>query len=175
MAFAVSSALTKVGVKAVLSGGGAAAIYAPSAYTSHDLDFILSFGSGLAGRNALLGIGFEQSSTRGIFVSAETPVTVELLPGPAAVGNEVIAVFNYLNRGDQTLCILREEDCLKDRLAAAIHWNDLQSARQAAMVSLCFECDLGEVEAWCRKEGGLGVFRQFMKLREGGPGVSSPP
>lgn len=175
VAFAVSTALTKSGLTAVLSGGGAASVYAPAAYTSHDLDFILSFGSGSAGRAALLEAGFDQSPTRGIFVSVETPVTVELLPGPVAVGDELVTRFKTLHRGDQSLRILREEDCLKDRLAAAIHWNDLQSARQAAMVSLCFDCDLQEVEAWCRKEGGSQIFDLFMKFRNSGPRVLSPP
>jgi hypothetical protein len=42
VAFAVCSALDRIGERAVLCGGSAATYYAPDAYQSRDLDFVLS-------------------------------------------------------------------------------------------------------------------------------------
>lgn len=164
VAFAVSTVLTENGVKAVLSGGGAASVYAPKAHTSDDLDFILTFSNGSRGKEALETIGFTQSTSRGIFVSNETPLTVELLPGPAAIGDEVITDFNTMRRDDQTLVILTATDCIRDRLAAGIYWNDLQAAKQAALVANHTEFDLEKVRAWCDQENGLRTFEVFYKF-----------
>ena len=43
MAFKVCTALDTVGIRAVLTGGSAATVYAPEAYQSSDADFIAPF------------------------------------------------------------------------------------------------------------------------------------
>lgn len=164
VAFTVSTALSLAGVQAVLSGGGAAAVYAPAACTSDDLDFILTFSRGNKGKAALESIGFEQSTSRGIFVSGETPLTVELLPGPVAIGDEIITEFNTMRRDDETLFVLTAADSIRDRLAAGIYWNDLQAARQAALVAKHAEFDLEKIRSWCEQENGLKTFELFYKF-----------
>ena len=50
-AYLVCSAMKNAGVTAVLSGGAAAAIYAPKAYKTQDLDFVLHFAVSMPSAN----------------------------------------------------------------------------------------------------------------------------
>jgi hypothetical protein len=58
IAFAVCTALERAGFVAVLTGGSAATFYAPDAYQSKDLDFVITL-RGQAGEEALKAIGFD--------------------------------------------------------------------------------------------------------------------
>jgi hypothetical protein len=59
VAFAVCTALERSGFRAVLTGGSAATYYAPEAYQSGDLDFVITL-RGKEGEKALASLGFER-------------------------------------------------------------------------------------------------------------------
>lgn len=56
------------------------------------------------------------------------------------------------------LRLLSPTDCVKDRLAAYFHWDDMQSLAQAALVAYANEIDLAEVESWATREGKREAF-----------------
>jgi len=76
--FAVAAVLREIPVEAVLTGGSAATIYAPHAYTSADADFILrdEISSKDLGR-ALATIGFRPAAARGMFEHPLSTFTVD--------------------------------------------------------------------------------------------------
>ena len=51
------------------------------------------------------------------------------------------------------LNLLSPTDCVKDRLAAYYHWNDLQCLEQALTVTEHREIDFNEVRRWSSLEG----------------------
>jgi hypothetical protein len=166
IAFEVCSAFERVGVTAVLSGGGAATIYAPEAYESRDLDFIFQAQLWLPNADPVLALGFAESSTRGTFAHPDIPFTLEFLKGPLAVGDEVIQTWNTFHKGELTLHVISPTDVVKDRLASVIHYRDHSAIRQAAAVAQSVQVELDSIRAWCENEGGADVFAIFQKFRE---------
>lgn len=57
---------------------------------------------------------------------------------------------------------LSPTDCVKDRLAAFFHGNDLECFGQALLVANAAEVDLAEIERWAMKEGQGGKFSRFL-------------
>lgn len=161
LAFLVCTALDRHGVTAVLSGGGAATIYAPEAYQSRDLDFILGFWSNLGGASAkpLLELGFTEK--RGSYHHPLTPFTVEFPPGPLAIGNEILRDWETLRERDLLLHILSPTDCVRDRLAWFLFGNDYSALEQALAVAFRHQIDMEKIEAWCLAEGEPRKFAIF--------------
>jgi len=162
LAFIVCTALHCQGTTAVLSGGGAATVYAPEAYQSRDLDFILGFWSALGGESdaALRALGFTQHG--GTYSNAATPFTLEFPAGPLMVGEERIFEWDTLTQGEYLLYILQPTDCVRDRLAWFLFNNDFSSLEQALAVATRHPIDLEAIENWARREG---VSRQFAFFR----------
>ena len=149
--------MDRAGVVVVLSGGGAATFYAPEAYQTKDLDFVLPFVFRSPSEHTILDLGFEATRTRGTYARPGTPFTLEFIDGPLAVGDEMIAVWYTHRQDDRVLYVISPTDCVRDRLAGAIHWNDLASIRQAVAVARRHPLNLAKVEAWCEAEGGSRV------------------
>lgn len=160
VAFEVGTALADANVVAVLSGGGAAATYAPEAYQTQDLDFILQ--SARVKVDPILELGFRPRGRSGMYEHPDIPFTLEFPGGPLAVGDEVVREWMTLREADRQLNILTPTDCVRDRLAAAIHWKDEKSIEQALAVARRHSTDLSTIENWCRAEGGDAVFQSFM-------------
>jgi hypothetical protein len=163
VAFAVCSALDRAGVTAVLTGGSAATVYAPDAYQSRDLDFILQFGAAISPPSAkpLLDIGFVPLGRSAMFGHELLPYTLEFPAGPLAVGAEVLTAWHTLRDERGLLHILSPTDCVRDRLAGAIHFRDFSSIRQAVAVASRQRVDLEQIEQWCASEGGGRQYRAF--------------
>ncbi len=162
VAYEVCSAFHRENVLAVLVGGGAATYYAPRAYETKDLDFVLHlelFGSPKL--SILDGLGFTPSSAAGTYQHLEIPYTLEILRGPLAVGGEMISKWKTHWKGDLVLHVLSPTDCVKDRLAHAIHFHDPNAARQAAEVARLHVVDMNEIKRWCEDEGGMQSFNYF--------------
>jgi len=83
---------------------------------------------------------------------------VEFPSGPPAVGKEPIGDINEIEFTTGVLRLLSPTDCVKDRLAAYYHWDDLQSLEQAVLVAQSNNIDMSEVMRWSKEEGKADAF-----------------
>lgn len=151
VAFYVCTALDRAGITAVLTGGSAATFYAPDAYQSRDIDFVITIWAP-NGERALIDAGF----TRDIdcYVHPATIFPIEFPNGPLMVGDDHIREWNTVRRDDQLLNVLSPTDSCRDRLAAYLFWNDFSGLDQAIAVCRArSDVDLAVVRAWCGKTG----------------------
>jgi hypothetical protein len=162
VAFAVCTALHRTGVTAVLTGGSAATVYAPDAYQSRDLDFVVEFRTaGADAAGALAAIGYRLTGDH--YEHAENPLDLEFPKGPLAVGGDLIREWQTLRDGDLLLHIIEPTDCCRDRLAGFLFWNDRGSLDQAVAVARAQRdaVNVGAVKSWCESEGHSGRFAEF--------------
>lgn len=153
--FAVSAALEANGMSGVLTGGSAAALYAPQAYVSCDADFILEADDPLDDvAVALRTIRYERYGRSRIFVHPDSEFTVDFPKGPLAVGGEYIRETHVLERRGLRLRILTRIDCIRDRLAHFYFWNDYTALNAAVSVAAqsTDEVDLVFLRAWTERE-----------------------
>ncbi len=61
------------------------------------------------------------------------------------------------------LSLLSPTDCVKDRLAAFYHWNDLQCLEQALLVAEAKKVDLKEVQRWSVAENKSVEFQRIRR------------
>jgi hypothetical protein len=92
VAFAVCTALDEAGITAILTGGSAATFYAPDAYQSSDLDFVITFHSGGDGAGALAALGYRPES--GAYIHSDSPLPIEFPRTPHDWGRPHHAVGN---------------------------------------------------------------------------------
>jgi len=152
IAYAVCTLFHNCGKTVVLTGGSAATIYAPAHYQSRDLDFVMQFSSGgLAVVQKLQELGFE-SGPSSIYKHPNSAFTIDFIAGDLAVGEKYISSWKTLHKGDQILHILSPEDCICDRLASYIYWNDFSALSAAAGVYNTTHANLDDVRTWLEKE-----------------------
>lgn len=152
VAFAVCTALDRVGTRAVLTGGSAATYYAPDAYQSDDLDFVIAFSAG-EGQQALFDLGYERVGD--FYRHPDSPFPLEFPPGPLAVGDDRIESWHTARRDGEVLYVLSPTDSCRDRLAALLFWTDYSGLEQALAVCRATweDIDLPAIADWCRREG----------------------
>jgi len=156
----ISSHLRRYDIHVVLSGGSCVAIYSAGKYVSKDLDFIdTRFTTQREICDAMLVIGFVPENR--YFKHPEVDWLVEFPSGPLAVGKEPVGAINEIEFVTGTLKILSPTDCVKDRLAAYYHWNDLQGLEQAILVAQSNDIDLTEVRRWSKVEGMSDAFARI--------------
>lgn len=144
-------------IDVVLSGGACVTIYSEGRYVSRDLDFIETrFATVSQIRDAMAGIGFTPENR--YFKHTDTDYFVEFPSGPLSVGKEPAGPIDEIEFSTGVLRILSPTDCVKDRLAAYYHWNDLQSLEQAVLVAQSRKVDTREIRRWSRKEGMENAF-----------------
>jgi hypothetical protein len=160
VAFAVCTALERAGFVVVLTGGSAATFYAPDAYQSKDLDFIITL-RGSAGENALKAIGFERKGD--YYVHPASPFLLEFPPGPLAIGEDAVTTWSTIRREGAVLHVLSPTDSCRDRLASFLFWNDFSGLEQALAVFQArrAEVDLESIRDWCRREKQSEKFELF--------------
>lgn len=148
------------GFRVVLTGGSCVTIYSMNQYVSNDLDFIEEAGTSRKEIGAVLkGLGFSQENR--YFVHPDTSYSIEFPPGPLSIGSETVMQVNILEFKTGRLALLSPTDCVKDRLAAYYHWNDLQCLEQALLVAEHQEIDLSEVRRWSNQEGMQTKFNEI--------------
>jgi hypothetical protein len=164
VAFIVCTALERSGVTAVLTGGSAATVYAPDAYQSADLDFVVEFRAEDADPvKALTGLGYHLKGDH--YVHAENPLPLEFPKGPLAVGGDLIREWETFRDGDLLLHIIEPTDCCRDRLAGFLFWNDRGSLDQAVAVARAQEhsVEIETVRRWCESKGHVEKFAEFAR------------
>jgi len=156
----VQSHLQKREIKVVLSGGACVSIYSSDRYVSKDLDLVnIHFAKPRDISAAMEEIGFQEDGQH--FKHPDNEFFVEFPLGPLSVGEEPIKDIEERKLTTGVLRIISPTECVKDRLAAYYHWNDLQCLEQASLVAGMNDIDLKEVERWSKVEGKIAEFRQI--------------
>ncbi|MBU0650683.1 nucleotidyltransferase [bacterium] len=142
--------LSKYGIEAVLVGGACVSIYSKNKYMSYDLDFI-SYESDKKIKEALEEIGFKYDRKK-YYTHPDCKYFLEFLVPPIVIGNQPIQKFNRISSELGSVKILTPTDCVKDRLAAYIYWDDKESLEQAVMVARSQKINMNEIKKWAEKE-----------------------
>jgi hypothetical protein len=167
LAALICDACKENGIDVVLSGGACVSIYVKNKYESFDLDFVLLSHVGQNEIGSVLeALGFKKDGRH--YRHPRTPYIVEFLSPPLSVGDEPVREVREIRRGKRVLKLLSPTDCVKDRLAAFYHWNDLPSLDQAVLVCGDESVDLREVRRWSIHEGmkdKLELFKEALAKR----------
>lgn len=164
IATAVSEALQKHGITAIMSGGGCVSVYSENKYQSDDLDFIDSYRDKPRIQKALLEIGFYSNKDR-YYRNDTTEIYLEFPPGPVMIGNEFAKDPVDWDTPTGKIRMLSPTDCVKDRLVKFYEWNDSQALYQALLVVAAQPVNLREIERWSIKsEGREDRYRFFRGL-----------
>lgn len=156
------TALDHVGVQVVLTGGSAATVYAPEAYQSRDLDFIITRSvEGARADQALEKLGYVLQGQ--VYVHSVNPLTLDFRPGPVAIGGDPITEWDTLVEQTRHLNILKPTDACRDRLAGFLFWNDRGSLEQAVAIARARPVNLGAIRRWCARERAEEKFREFKR------------
>ena len=107
VAFAVCTALHRAGYTVVITGGSPATFYAPRAYLSDDIDFIITL-KGIGGEDALKRLGYHRKGD--YYVNPSSRFPLEFPPGPLAVGDDLIDSWQTFRRRKQLLHVLSPTD-----------------------------------------------------------------
>lgn len=164
VALMVGAALTRHGIRAVLTGGACVSIYTDGAYVSQDADFVIQAAPARLQQkvdDALATLGFVRKNDR--YVHARTPFYVEFPPGPLSIGGD-LDIRPVARRGGRgTALLLSPTDCCRDRLAAFYFWNDRQSLEHAVDVARHRDVDLRVVKAWSIAERSSDEYEEFLR------------
>ena len=153
------------GIPCVLSGGACVTIYSENQYQSYDLDFIERLYTSRKEVNAALAkLGFVEENR--YFRHNDTDYFIEFPSGPLSIGSEPVKDVNELTFETGTLSLLSPTDCVKDRLAAYYHWDDLQALEQAKLVARNHKINLEEIHRWSEVENQLEKFEHIKKELE---------
>ena len=154
VAFAACTALDAAGEVAVLCGGSAATYYAPDAYQSRDLDFVLRFAArARVVDDALCPLGYVRAP-EGLYRHARIAYTIEFPSGPLAIGSETITSYATERRGESLLYVYTPTDVVRDRFMHYWAWGDQGALRVALSVAATrsADIDLPSIEAWTTRE-----------------------
>lgn len=122
VAFAACTALDGAGEVAVLCGGSAATYYAPDAYQSRDLDFVLRFAArARVVDDALRPLGYVRAP-EGLYRNPRVVYTIEFPAGPLAIGSETITAYATERRGKLLLHVYTPADVVRDRFMHYWAW-----------------------------------------------------
>jgi hypothetical protein len=167
VAFAVCTALDRVGIRVILVGGSAATFYTGD-YQSRDVDFVLTlYPRGADARGAIEALGFRPEGQH--YAHPDSVYTVDLLGGPPGIGDDLVTTWHTARRDEEVLYVYSRTDCVRDRLAAYYHWVDRSSLRVALLVAKSGPIDLAAIESWSEREGARAKFDEFSRALQGDP------
>lgn len=158
-AAAVCAHLKNQGIDAALVGGACVSVYSKNAYESFDLDFV-SHEPHKKIESALSMIGFKKNAGRH-FENSECKYYAEFVTPPISIGEELVKKLKRMQTPLGLLTMLTPTDCVKDRLAAYIHWKDHQAFEQALLVAKRQKINLAAIGVWAKKEKGQAAFQEF--------------
>jgi hypothetical protein len=163
--------LEGAGISSVLVGGAVVSIYTGGLYRSGDLDLIPEDFERSRIPDVLKSIGFLAGKSRH-FKHPECPhLVVEFPLGPVSLGDEYPVTPDEIVVEGRSIRILSPTDCVKDRMAAFIHWGSRDCFDQAILVCQTQknQVNLQTVAAWCQREGGAAAFEKLLAR------LSEPP
>jgi hypothetical protein len=165
VAFTVCTALHRTGYTVVMTGGSAATFYAPRAYLSGDIDFVITL-KGAGGEDALARLGYHRKGD--YYVHSSSRFSLEFPPGPLAIGDDFVDSWKTFHRKRQLLHVLSPTDACRDRLASFLFWNDFRGLQQALDVCQAQrrKVDLDVVRTWCLRERQAEKFQLFKQRLE---------
>ena len=148
----------------MLTGGGAASLYAPESIQSFDLDFVLTFeAEKSAPARALEALGYRLTGYH--YTHRVNPFLLEFPAGPLAIGDELVTSWETRREGGLLLHVLSPTDPCRDRLAAFYHFGDRSSLDAAVAIQSAQSAriDLERIRRWSRSEGASGRFLEFQR------------
>lgn len=160
----VATHLKKSGIGTVLVGGAVVSVYSRGAYRSGDLDFVKESILEHDFDKAMKEIGFEKGGGRHYIHPECGHLFVEVCGGPPlGIGEDNNIIPAEIENDGVTIKIYSPTDCIKDRLASYIYFNDNESLDQALLVAKNQSINLSEIKRWCNNENQPEVFREFTK------------
>lgn len=156
--------LEGAGISTVLVEGAVVSIYTGGLYRSGDLDLIPEDFDRSRIPGVLNSLGFISAKSRHFRHPACNHLVVEFPLGPVSLGDEFPVTPDELVVEGRTLGILSPTDCVKDRMAAFIHWGSRDCFDQAILVCRTQkeQVNLQTVAAWCHREGGTVAFEKML-------------
>ena len=154
VAFAACTALEGAGEVAVLCGGSAATFYAPEAYQSRDLDFVLRFAARTrVVDDALRPLGYVRAP-EGLYRHPRIVYTIEFPAGPLAIGSQTVSSYATEWRGELLLHVYTPTDVVRDRFMHYWAWGDQGALRVALAVASAraSDIDVAMIVAWTTHE-----------------------
>jgi len=162
VAFIVGDALRRAGIDATLTGGSCATVHSDGAYTSRDIDFVLSDGpTAKAVDTAMAACGFRRDRQQ--YAHRQSRFVVEFVPGPIAIGEDLAIRPVLLRRGTTRIRSLSATDSCRDRLAGFYHWADRESLAAALAIGRRRRLNLRSIENWSAREGASREFQEFKR------------
>ena len=163
VAFVVCTTLSTCDITAVLTGGSAATIYAPEAYQSRDVDFIIQFGGHDERKKGVVALAELGYNLKGqTYVHARNQFTLEFPTGPLSIGDDLVKKWSIMRRGDLALNIISATDCVRDRLLwFYLKPTDRSSLRAAVGAAKHHNVDIDFIREWSAREGFADKFYEF--------------
>lgn len=158
--------LKKHGYDTVLVGGAVVAIYSDEAYTSGDLDFIVTNKFTLDVDPIMAEIGFSRLPERRYFGHQHSKkFLVEFPPGPLEIAENTAINPRTEKIGGTVIKILSPTDCIIDRLMSYIHFRGhREDIENAVLVAQRQKFSKAAVKAACLKYHREDVYAEFIGL-----------
>ncbi len=153
----LTNRLAQAGIRPILVGGTAVALYTAGSYFTADMDIVAS--NRRLAAQALQEMGFQPEGRH--WVHQEWDIAVEI-PDTDLAGDPKRVVQVELPDGSCVYCI-GVEDLLIDRLNAAVHWRSLEDRRWAKELLKLHNRSLDREYLWSRaqQEGVLGLLNEL--------------
>lgn len=162
VAFLVATELERASITAVLTGGCAAAFYAPNEYESHDADFVIAFRTAEEIDAIMHRLDFERRGR--MFVHPNSPYTVEFPTGPLGIGSDLVRTWERVTRAELSMNVISRTDSVRDRLCGFYFWNEIQSLKVALSVARSGPVDLDLIRDWSERERSMEKFNEFLDV-----------
>jgi hypothetical protein len=156
--------LEGAGIRLVLVGGAVVAIYTEGLYRSGDLDLVPEDFGRPRIPEVMSSLGFVSRKSRHYKHPDCGHLVVEFPQGPVSLGEEYPITPDEVQIDGRTIRLLSPTDCVKDRMAAFIHWGSRDCFDQAILVCQTQKdrVNLQSVETWCKREGGAVAFGKLI-------------
>jgi hypothetical protein len=160
----LQTALREAGMEATLVGGGAIEFYAPTAYSTGDIDFVVERRTREAIDEVFAALGLARRGRHWVRGDLFVEVPNNHLSEPA----------DEFPIGPFTLRVIRKEFVLADRVVGYRHWKYWAYGLEAMDMIRAFGAELDEppLRAYLRREGSEDAFDHLRELALSGKAVS---